>query len=320
VSSGAPRERAVRRDTLTLATAVALSALSGTAHATYSIVAADTRTHRTGGAGTSCLEGQDVFIIHGVVPGVGTIHAQATFNAAARDRGVELLRAGQTPGDIVAALTQPSFDASASFRQYGVVTTLGDLAAYTGADDGTFAGDRQGTVGTLAYSVQGNILTSRAVIDHAAEAFEAAGCDLPERLLGALEAGAMSGEGDRRCTTTRGIPSDSAFLRVSAGDGDSDPTIDLRVPTSGDESPLVGLRAQLDAWRMTHPCDEAKSGTAGGPAGGERGPSNGGCGCHLPRGRLATAPLGWLAFALGSLAARGRRPNVRRVPGAVPRQ
>src|SRR4030095_13244773 len=112
------------------------------AQATYSIVAADTHTHRGGGAGPSCLEGKDVFIIHGVVPGVGTIHAQATFNLAARDRGVELLRAAQSPRDIVTALTRRAFDASASLRQYGIVSTLGESAAYTGADDGTFAGDR----------------------------------------------------------------------------------------------------------------------------------------------------------------------------------
>jgi uncharacterized Ntn-hydrolase superfamily protein len=320
VSRRTSRERAFTAGTFALGAGLALSGASRAARATYSIVAADTRTHRTGGAGTSCLEGQDVFIIHGVVPGIGTIHAQATYNAAARERGVELLRAGETPRDIVAALTLPSFDASASFRQYGVVTTLGDVAAYTGADDGTFAGDRQGTVGTLAYSVQGNILTSRAVIDHAADAFEAAGCDLPERLMRALEAGALSGEGDRRCTTTRGIPSDSAFLRVSAGDGDDDPYLDLRVPTSGDDSPLVGLRAQLDRWRAEHPCGEAKSGAGGGPVGDGPKPSDGGCGCHLPRGRTGTAPLGWLAFTLGSLAARRRRPYVRRVPGALSRQ
>lgn len=320
MSRRAARGGAFSAGSFALGAALALSGASRTAHATYSIVAADTLTHRTGGAGTSCLEGQDVFIIHGVVPGVGTIHAQATYNAAARERGVELLRAGRTPRDIVTALTLPSFDASASFRQYGVVTTLGDVAGYTGADDGTFAGDRQGTVGTLAYSVQGNILTSRAVIDHAAGAFEAAGCDLPERLMRALEAGAMSGEGDRRCTT-RGVPSDSAFLRVSAGDGDdSDPYLDLRVPTSGDDSPLVGLRAQLDRWRAEHPCDEAKSGTFGNPVGDGPRPSESGCGCHLPRGRTGTAPLGWLAFALGSLGARRRRACFRRVPGALSRQ
>ena len=283
------------------------------AHATYSIVAADTRTHRTGGAGTSCLDGQDVFIIHGVVPGVGTIHAQATFNLAARDRGVELLGAGQSPRDIVTALTLPAFDASASLRQYGIVSTLGESAAYTGADDGTFAGDRQGTVGTLAYSVQGNILTSRAVIDRAADAFESAGCDLPERLLRALEAGAEHGEGDRRCTTARGIPSDSAFLSVSAGDGDgvgdAEPYVELRVPTSGDDNPLTGLRALLDAWRATHPCDEAKSGAAGGASGGGPDAAEHGCGCHLPRGRTGAARVGWLAFALGWLVARRRGPK-----------
>lgn len=297
-----------------------LFAMPRIAHATYSIVAADTLTHRTGGAGTSCLEGQDVFIIHGVVPGVGTIHAQATLNEAARERGVELLGAGRAPAEVVQELTSPSFDASASLRQYGVASTLGETAAYTGDDDGVYAGARQGKVRSLVYSVQGNILTSAAVLNQAALAFETAGCDLPERLMRALEAGARGGEGDRRCTTARGIPSDSAFLRVAAGDGDADPYVELRVPTSGDANPLTSLRAQLDAWRVTHPCDEAKGAAGEGSKAAEPGALDSGCGCHLPRGRTAPESLGWLAFALGSLAARRRWPDARRVPSAVLRQ
>jgi len=305
-------------------------AVSSTAHATYSIVAADTRTHRTGGAGTSCLAGQDVFIIHGVVTGVGTIHAQATFNREARERGVELLAAGRAPSEIIAELTSPAFDASASIRQYGVASVLGTTAAYTGADDGAFAGDRQGTVGTLVYSVQGNILTSAAVVEQAASAFETTGCDLPERLMRALEAGAEQGEGDRRCTSTRGIPSDSAFLRLSGGDLEGDPYLDLRVPTSGDESPLLELRSKLDTWRTTHPCDEEPTGAAPDGPGGTAGTGSAssgtagadpGCGCHLPRGRTFGGLGVWLsAVALGLGIRRRRRPEARRVPGATSRE
>jgi uncharacterized Ntn-hydrolase superfamily protein len=304
---------------------------ASSAHATYSIVAADTRTHRTGGAGTSCLDGEDVFIIHGVLPGVGTIHAQATFNREARDRGVELLMAGRTPSEMIAELTSPVFDAQASLRQYGIASVLGATGAYTGQGDRAFAGDRQGMSGTLVYSVQGNILTSSAVIEQAASAFEATGCDLPERLMRALEAGAEHGEGDGRCTSTRGIPSDSAFLRIAAGNLESDPYLELRVPTSGDANPLAQLRSELDAWRTTHPCDEDdKAGPpdAGGASAGRGGAGTGaaetvdsGCGCHLPRGRTTGGLGGWIAAAAAGLGARRRRGReARRVPGALSRQ
>lgn len=307
---------------------VLLLGVSTTAHATYSVVAADTRTHRTGGAGTSCIDGEDVFIIHGVVQGVGTIHAQATFNRAARDRGIELLRAGRTPAESVSELTSATFDADFELRQYGVVTVMGDTATFTGTGDGTYAGDRQGKFGTLAYAVQGNILTSGAVIDGAATAFESAGCDLPERLMRALEAGAADGEGDRRCTASRGIPSDSAFLRVSGGDGESDPYVELHVPTSGEENPLVELRSKLEDWRSTHPCDEpvVAPGTAGGSAkaGGAAPGTDGGqsgCTCHLPRGRTPNRLECWVIPVTAGLSVlRRRRPRARAIPSALSRE
>jgi uncharacterized Ntn-hydrolase superfamily protein len=276
------------------------------AHATYSIVAADTRTHRTGGAGTSCLDGQDVFIIHGVVPRVGTLHVQSVYNPAALDEGTRELAAHVSPAALLGNLTDPGFDPDYAVRQFGVASVTGETATFTGADDGAFAGDRRGTSGALVYAVQGNLLTSRAVIDQAAGAFESAGCDLPERLMRALEAGAEHGEGDRRCTGPRGIPSDSAFLRVAGGEGDPDPYVDLRVPTSGQANPLVALRAELEAWRKTHPC-------ADGEAPRPREDSPDGCGCHLPRGRTAENPVLWLG-ALGALTRYCRR---RRVAGAL---
>jgi len=296
--------------------------MTSSAHATYSIVAADTLTHRTGGAGTSCLDGQDVFIIHGVVPGVGTLHAQATFNRDARERGVELLRAGRTPSEIVAELTSPAFDAQASIRQYGVASVLGATAAYTGQGDRSFAGDRQGATGTLVYSVQGNILTSSAVIERAANAFEATGCDLPERLMRALEAGAEQGEGDQRCTSTRGIPSDSAFLRVAGGELESDPYLDLRVPTSGDANPLLELRAELDSWRTTHPCPAGDGSAGRGSTGTARARTvDPGCACDLPRGRTTGGLGAWIAaLAAGLGARRSRGRKAPRVPGALSRQ
>jgi uncharacterized Ntn-hydrolase superfamily protein len=245
--------------------------------ATYSIVAADTATREVGGTGTSCLGGSDVYIIYGPVPGAGVIHAQAQYNRAARDRGMELIAQGTAPADVVAAITDPAFDASARLRQYGVVDVTGRTAGFTGPEARAFAGDRQGSFGTYAYSVQGNILTSEAVLNQAAAAFEASGCDLAERLMRALEAGAENGEGDNRCTPD-GIPSDSSFLQVERPGVARGSYLELHVTNSGTESPLPGLREQFDAWRATHPCpSSAGSGGAGGQSsnGGGRAASGG---------------------------------------------
>lgn len=215
---------------------------------TYSIVAADTAHLEVGGAGTSCLGGQDVYVIYEAVPGRGVVHAQAYYSLAGRARASELLAASVPPAEIISQITAPSFDPKADIRQYGVVDVLGRAAAYTGPGTTPFAADRQGRAGVFAYSVQGNILTSERVLSQASAAFEASGCDLAERLMNALEAGAEGGEGDNRCTPS-GIPSDSAFLQV-----ESSTRLSLRVVSSGDQSPLPALRQKLEEWRSDHPC------------------------------------------------------------------
>jgi uncharacterized Ntn-hydrolase superfamily protein len=300
-----------------LAAALAVISWAASAHATYSIVAADLRSNTTGGAGTSCVSGADVFIINTIVPGVGTLHAQATFNQDARDTGYALLAAGKTPGQIIEALISPDFDPGYEYRQYGVVDLSGAGANFTGAMNGAFAGARRALLDNgIVYSVQGNLLTSENVLDNAAAAFEAAGCDLPERLMRALEAGAENGEGDHRCTDSRGIPSDSAFIRVATGSGADAVFTELRVPTSGDENPLVELRAELEAWRADHPCSEPAAGAndaASDPRLHPPHPGPNGCECDLPRGRTSGAGG---AGAAGVAILLGFRRRRRRQAGA----
>jgi uncharacterized Ntn-hydrolase superfamily protein len=229
---------------------------SAPARATYSIVAADPATGQVGGAGTSCLGGSDVYVIYGSVPGVGAVHAQALFNQNARNAAVQLLGQGQSPAQVVAAITAQGFDGNAASRQYGVVDVTGRSAGFTGASAQSFADDVQGSVSGFVYSIQGNILSSSAVLTQASSAFEAPACDLAARLLSALEAGGANGEGDSRCTGD-GIPSDSAFLQVDLPDAPRGSFLSLRVPTSGEDDPLPLLRAQFEAWRATSPCPAA---------------------------------------------------------------
>jgi MYXO-CTERM domain-containing protein len=279
---------------------------------TYSIVGADTTTRQVGGAGTSCLTGDDVYIIYSGVPGHGVVHAQARANLNGKSRAATLLAQGQAPTDILAAITQTSFDPSVASRQYGIIDVDGQSAGFTGSGTMPYAGDRQGTALHFAYSVQGNILTSVNVLDHAAAAFQAGGCDLAQRLMNALEAGAEGGEGDSRCTS-EGIPSDSAFLQVESPDAAEGAYLSLRVQSSGSQNPLPLLRAKLDAWREQHPCPVATGSSSGAMSQADEG----GCSCRYTSG----SPPGALAALIGGLLVvvwRRQRPPRQLRPVQAP--
>jgi uncharacterized Ntn-hydrolase superfamily protein len=270
---------------------------------TYSIVAVDTATGEVGGAGTSCLRGADVFVIYRGVPGRGVVHAQAQYTAAGRDRAAQLLSQGQSAADALSAVTAVTFDANIAVRQYGIVDSGGHAVGFTGAGTTPFAADRQGNAGGFAYSVQGNILTSAAVLEQAAAAFQTEGCDLAERLLSGLRAGAQGGEGDSRCTDG-GIPADSAFLQVESPGKNEGDYLALHVESSGNDNPLPLLEAQLKQWRSEHPCP-VELGTAGESSEPTRS-AGAGCGC-LAAGTQASDWLGCALFGLFFVVARRRR-------------
>ncbi len=269
---------------------------SAAARATYSIAAVDVKARQMGGAGTSCLGGQDVAVIYKAAPGVGVVLAQAQYNANTHQRALELLAGGMAPEAVLADVTSPPVDALASVRQYAIVDAGGRVAAFTGADTTQWSGDRQGAASGRVFSVQGNILTGEGVIDRAAAAFEAASCDLSERLLSALEAGARDGQGDSRCTPA--TPSDSAFLIVESLDT-RERLVDLRVPSSGQENPLIALRAQLSEHHLAHPCAPA-------PVSEKEGSSSS-SGCGFGRRSARSGAAGWAVLALALMAAALRR-------------
>lgn len=307
--------------------ALAVLLAGTTANATYSVVAIDREARQVGGAGVSCVGSLDVSVIYGSVPGVGAVHAQAALYIAGRDEAVRLLEEGLAPGGILAAVTDTSFDPLSASRQYAVVDLEGRSAGYTGLECGAHASDAQGELEPYVYSVQGNILTSEAVIQNAEAGFRAEGCDLAERLMRSIEAGARNGEGDSRCTVD-GLPADSGFVHVDLEDGTE--YMHLTVKDTSPESPLTQLRTQFDAWRLEHPCPEPVTPGAGGGGGaGGAGSANvgagggtpgeaddGACACSAP-GRagagslhavwLALAATAWLRRRRARRTTRGRR-------------
>jgi uncharacterized Ntn-hydrolase superfamily protein len=251
------------------ALAAAVLTVPRASHATYSIMGTDTRTRQVGGAGTSCVGGLDVHVLYGSAPGFGVVAAQASLDPQRRGRNeaVAELMDGIAPDQIIQTITSTQFDTGAQSRQYGIVDLQARAAGFTGSSTQSFADDRQGTSGTYTYSVQGNILTSAAVLDQAAAAFTSQGCDLADKLMLALEAGAQNGEGDSRCTTRYGTPSDSAFIEVDLEQGSAGSYLLISNAGTAPDNPIELLRAEYDAWRQSHPCASAGAGGSGGSGG-----------------------------------------------------
>lgn len=284
---------------------------------TYSVVAA-TADGEVGGASASCISGFSVGIIYGAVPGVGVVHAQARLNQDARDEAVSRLGMGQDPATIIAAITDPGFDTSFARRQF-LIATPETTAVFTGDQAQSYAGHRRGVVDGIQYGLAGNILTGAPVLDRAEAAFTSGGCDLAERFVLALEAGAENGEGDSRCTPDR--PATSAYLRIESSAGA--PRIELEIVDSVD--PLGELRTQYDAWRAQHPCPEppGEGGAGGAPTEGGGGSATsttpadtpttqGGCSMGHAEGG---GPWALALLLLGILATRRRAQTRERVRG-----
>lgn len=183
-------------------------AVAPVAQATWSIILIDTRTREVGIASATCLTGFD--LRQGspvVVTGVGAAAAQSFVESTMvtrtyiRDRLLE----GQAPADIIAGL--PSVDPNHQRRQYGIADVFGRGTTFTGSFAGAWAGGVSGQfsythadrTGTMAYAIQGNVLTGEAVITSALLAAQSTPGDLPARLMAAMQAARAQG-GDGRCS------------------------------------------------------------------------------------------------------------------------
>ena len=89
--------RGVRRLLLCGALSLVVPSWSREVRATYSIAAVDLNARQMGGAGTSCLGGQDVAVIYKAAPGVGVVLGQAQYNSSTHQRALELLAGGLAP-------------------------------------------------------------------------------------------------------------------------------------------------------------------------------------------------------------------------------
>jgi uncharacterized Ntn-hydrolase superfamily protein len=137
------------------------------------------------------------FSVGSVVPwaeaGVGAVATQANVNVGYGPRALELLRQGRAAKEVLDQLLAEDKFEGKDGRQVAIIDGQGNIAAYTGPNAPTWAGDRQGKT----WSAQGNILVGPQVVEAMGRAFEETHGELAERLFAALKAGDAAG-GDAR--------------------------------------------------------------------------------------------------------------------------
>jgi uncharacterized Ntn-hydrolase superfamily protein len=215
---------------------------------TFSIIAVDPERQEIG------VAVQSKFLAAGaVVPwaraGVGAVATQSFTDVTFGDRGLELLRSGKSPDEVLSSLLEG--DPQRKLRQVGIVAADGRSATFTGAECLEWAGGSSGP----GYAVQGNILAGPGVVDGLLVGFQRTPeLPLARRLVEALREAQRAG-GDRRGQEAAGL----LVVAPNAGyGGNHDRMIDLRVDHH--DQPIEELAKLLDIQQLlfgrTAPDDE----------------------------------------------------------------
>ena len=169
-----------------------------------------------------------------IAAGIGAVATQALVNPFYGTDGLALLRDGRSADDVVAMLI--AADAGRDYRQVHVMDAAGRVAAHTG----TACIDWCGHLAGDGFSVAGNMLAGKAVIEDTAAAYLAnIAAPFPQRLIAAMHTGEAAG-GDKR-------GKQSAALLIHGEEAWSD--LDLRVDDHPD--PLAELD-RLEQMSRTH--------------------------------------------------------------------
>jgi uncharacterized Ntn-hydrolase superfamily protein len=196
---------------------------------TYSIVGRDPESGELGVAVQSRAFNTGAAVPWGE-PGVGVVATQSYTEQSYGPLGLELLRAGKSPEQALAALV--AADDAPEYRQVAILDAEGRVAVHVGGACIPAAGSTSGD----GFSAQANMVASERVWESMAEAFEGSKGALAERLLSALDAAEAAG-GDWRGRQAGGI------LVVAAEGKPWEREVDLRVDDHPD--PLAELRRLL---------------------------------------------------------------------------
>jgi hypothetical protein len=178
---------------------ILLPLLESNAHATWSILITDTRTKEVALGIATCVNNLDLLSVAAVAAvdkGVGAAQSFIDTEGTRRATIYNGLVNGIVPADILAMLEAfPNHQG----RQYGIVDTTSGTLTFTGSGVFAFASGVTGSLGSLRYAIQGNLLTGSPVITAAQEAILTSNGDLPARLMAGMEAARAMG-GDGRCS------------------------------------------------------------------------------------------------------------------------
>ncbi|HEV3499941.1 MAG TPA: DUF1028 domain-containing protein [Bradyrhizobium sp.] len=190
---------------------------------TWSIIARDSATGKFGIAVATRFFAVGARVPH-IAAGIGAIATQALVNPYYGIDGLNLLRDGLDPRDVINTLI--AADAGHESRQLHIMDASGRIAAHTGRECVDWCGHIEGS----GFSMAGNMLTGARVLDDTANAY-VANERLPfaQRLIAAMRLGEAAG-GDKRGRQ-------SAALLIYGDEEWSD--LDLRVDDHTD--PLAEL-------------------------------------------------------------------------------
>ncbi|MCI0450395.1 MAG: DUF1028 domain-containing protein [Chlorobi bacterium] len=203
---------------------------------TYSIVALDTVTGEMGVAVQSHWFNVGAIVGWGEA-GVGVIATQSFVNVSFGIRGLELLKQGKSPKEVVDELI--AGDEGRDFRQLAVLDAKGRTASYTGKK----CIDGAGNIAGENYSVQANLMLNTQVWGAMEKAFLETEGPLAERMVASLEAAQDVG-GDIRGMQSASI---MTFRGISTGEQWKDRLIDLRVEDHA--NPVAELKRLLKVQR-----------------------------------------------------------------------
>jgi uncharacterized Ntn-hydrolase superfamily protein len=211
--------------------------------ATFSILGYDPDTGEVGGA----VQSRVFSVGNGVLwaeAGAGAVATQAIVDVSYGPQGIELLKKGLSPKDIIKTIWESDPDPrprdwTKQGRQFAVINAKGEVAAFTGSRADSWAGDRQGKYCTA----QGNILAGEAVVMEMVKAFEATTGHLSYRLLAALEAGQAAG-GDKR-----GMQSAAMLIVKKDGGVWLHNDVVLRLQVDDNPEPIKELRRLVERAR-----------------------------------------------------------------------
>lgn len=208
--------------------------------ATFSILGYDPETGEVGGA----VQSRVFSVGNGVLwaeANVGVVATQAIVDVSYGPQGLELLREGMAPSDVVETILRNDPNPrperwTIEGRQFSVMDAEGNVATHTGPRASDWAGHRVGT----HVSAQGNILAGPAVVDDMVRAFEETEGHLSLRLMAALEAGQAAG-GD-----TRGMQSAAMLIVKEDGGVWLNNDVVLRLQVDDSEQPIAELRRLVE--------------------------------------------------------------------------